>query len=141
MWLPCLCFIVEIRGQRTERKTDMTLLEAMQKFLDTSFPLLHSQLSEEERKQALQTLQVLRQADEILSQGMLYEILFLEEGRIVALQALALSQKEDVDDEFEWIPHQTLVNIADAVPGALAGLYPQLLSQDFSYGKESLFRE
>jgi len=119
----------------------MTIFEALQRFLNTSFPLMPPRLPEAERKQALQTLHALRQAYEMLSQTTLYEVLSQEEGRSLARMALALSEKENVDEEFRWVPHLVLANVANAVPGALAGLYPQLLRQDFSYGMDALFRE
>ncbi|HEU5375724.1 MAG TPA: hypothetical protein VFV38_09815 [Ktedonobacteraceae bacterium] len=119
----------------------MMLFEAMQHFLNTPFPLLHTQFSETERKRAIQTFQALRQAEEILSQMSEYERLSQEEGGILAQQALTLSEREDIDEEFRFVPHQVLENIANAVPGALRGLYPRFLQRDFSYGMEALFRE
>lgn len=113
----------------------------MQQFLNTPFPLLYSQLSEIERKQAIQTLQALRQAEVILSNGSAYEALSQEEGQMLARQALVLSERESLDEEFCFVPLEVLEHLAKAVPGALRGLYPRFLQQDFSYGMESLFRE
>lgn len=116
------------------------LLEAIRVFIDATFSSPHTQ-SDEEWEKTPEKLQALHRADNILSRSTLYEILSQEEGRDLALLALALGERDDVDDTFRFMPHMVLNYIADAVPGALMGLYPRLLQRNFAYGTSSLFRE
>jgi hypothetical protein len=74
----------------------------------------------------------------------IYRTMTVEQGQDLALVALALFDilaEKPKGEHYTYLPHKILLNLANGVPSSLAGLYPELLQRDLSFGEDSMFRE
>lgn len=97
--------------------------------------------SAEEKQQAKVEWQLFEEAEKIACSYEAYSELTANEGHMVALAALSLFDTGPKTDDYKYLPHIVLTNLANIVPGSLTGLYQQLLARDLAWNSNSLFRE
>jgi len=120
----------------------MDIFEAIKVFFTPRLLLGHiQQPTIEEKQRANEEWVLFQNAEEIIVDSMHYRTLTAQEGHTVALAALELFDIYRGREDYEYLPHHILTNLANVVPGALEGLYSQLLERDLAWDSDAMFRE
>jgi hypothetical protein len=118
----------------------MDILEAIRAF-QTPWSIPSSSLLSPQERPAYEADFLRRlEAEEVCGRYEAYVPFTAQEGHAIALAAIELFDR-GVESRFEYVPHIALENLAQAVPGALHGLYPRLIERDLFWWHGAMYRE
>lgn len=115
----------------------MTIFEAIDFFRQLGTTWFDQDLDKSLR--ATERYAQFREAEDSIDEPRIYRALSREQGRAVALAALDLYDRRTKNDDY--MAHQILSNLAKFVPGALQGLYDDIIERQLYWGDGVTFRE
>jgi hypothetical protein len=118
----------------------MDIFEAIRVFYTPRMMTWSHFLSPREKQQHEAAWQQRQEAEKVCECPETYIPFTAREGRAVALAAIELVDV-GVEERYQYLPHIILKNLAQAVPGALQGLYPRLIERNLFWGDGVLYRE
>lgn len=75
-----------------------------------------------------------QKAEKLLESFETYRSMTVQEGQTIATAALNLYDAGIPDDRFQYLPQIVLMNVGKLVPGALAGLYEDIIERNLFWG-------